>query len=156
MSQSGRVELEVFEQLLWVHGAKLERWPEELAVGARQLLEGSEAARARWSEALRLEALLDAVPSPEPSSELMARIATLPARYPHPPSAGWWPFGNPFAPLLVWGAAAALGLAVGALVPELEALEGPASEVTEATAQTEDWSELSELALGGPWSLEEE
>lgn len=156
MSQSEHLQLEVFEQLLSVHGAKLERWPEELAPRARQLLEASAAARARWSEASRLEALLDALPAVEPSSELMARIAALPARHPHSPSARWWPFGNPLAPLLAWGAAAALGLIVGVMVPEVEALEGAASDVSEVTAPADDWSELSDLALGGHWSLEEE
>lgn len=155
MSRSRHLELEVFEQLLSVHGAKLERWPEEQASAARQLLEVSDAARARWSEARHLEALLDAVPPVEPSSELMARIATLPARHPEPPRARWWPFGNPLAPLLAWGAAAALGLLVGTIMPELEAPEAPASEAAD-TSQTDDWSELSELALGGQWLLEEE
>jgi len=153
MSKSEHLELEDFERLLGVHGAKLERWPEELSAAARQLLEASAAARTRWSEAARLEVLLDAVPSVEPSSELMARIAMLPARHPQPPGARWWPFGNPFAPLLAWGAAAALGVLVGTIVPELEA---PASDATEIKASTDDWSELSELALGGQWSLEEE
>lgn len=156
MNQSGRLEPEVFEQLLAVHGAKLERWPDELAVAARQLLSASDAARARWSEAVRLEALLDALPPVEPSRELVARIATLPARHPHSPSARWWPFGNPWAPLLAWGAAAALGVVVGTIAPELDALEAPASEATEVASQTDDWSELADLALGGQWALEEE
>jgi hypothetical protein len=156
MSRSTHLELEVFEQLLAVHGAKLERWPEELSAAARQLIEVSAAARARWSEAARLEVLLDAVPAVEPSVELIARIATLPARHPRPPSLGWWPFGNPFAPLLAWGAAAALGLIVGTMVPEREDGEAPDPEVTEVAAPGDEWSELSELAMGGQWSLEEE
>jgi hypothetical protein len=37
--------------------------------------------------------------------------------------AAWWPFGNPVAPLLAWGAAAAFGLFIGSgLVPGLDSV----------------------------------
>lgn len=156
MSTSQRLELEQFEQLLSVHGATLERWPAELGASGRRLLDSSEPARQRWSEARRFEALLDAAPAVEPSSALIARIATLPARHPQSSGFVWWPFGNPFPPLLAWGAAAALGLIVGMAVPELEAEASSLPEPGEDAAQSEDLSELSELALGGQWSLEEE
>ena len=156
MSRSERVELEQFEQLLEVHGAKLERWPAELGAAARRLLDSSEPARERWSEARRFEALLDAAPAVEPSSALIARIGTLPALHPRASGFVWWPFGNPFSPLLAWGAAAALGLIVGMAVPELDAEASSASEPSEDAAQSEDLRELSELALGGLWSLEDE
>lgn len=155
MSTSEGLELADFERLLELHGARPERWPEELSARARRLLDTSEAARGRWSEARRLEEWLDAAPRAEPSSELMARIASLPARHPRPASSGWWPFGNPLAPLLAWGAAAALGLVVGLAVPELAADDVFASESTSDTT-AEDWSEVSELMLGARWALEEE
>lgn len=156
MSTSERLGLEQFEQLLEVHGAMLERWPAELGAAARRLLDSSERARERWSEARRFEALLDAAPAIEPSSALIARLATLPARHPQSSGFAWWPFGNPFPPLLAWGAAASLGLIVGLAVPELDAEESSVWEPSEDAAQNEDWRELSELALGGQWSLEEE
>jgi hypothetical protein len=156
MSTSEPLELEQFEQLLSAHGATLERWPAELGAAARRLLDSSEPARERWSEARRFEALLDAAPAIEPSSALIARIATLPARHPQSSSFAWWPFGNPFSPLLAWGAAVSLGLLVGMAVPELDAEGASVAEPSEDAAQSEDLRELSELAFGGQWSLEEE
>lgn len=156
MSRSERLDLGDFERLVAVHGAQLERWPEELSGSARELLEVSELARARLSEARRLDEWLDAAPAAEPSSELMARVAALPARHPRPPGARLWPFGNVWAPLLAWGAAAALGLMVGLAVPALEGSEDAAPAAVDEVGQSEDWSELSELALGAGWALEEE
>jgi hypothetical protein len=111
MSAHG-LELERFEELLDVHGADLERWPEELRAAARELLNGSAPAQLAWSRAERLAAVLAAAPDVLPSAALSARIAALPARHPQG-WAAWWPFANPLAPLLAWGAAAGFGLLVG-------------------------------------------
>jgi hypothetical protein len=164
MSTSDRLEFSAFERLLDVHGAQLERWPEEWRGPARQLLEASAPARAAWSEAARLDALLNTLPDVLPSADLLGRIASLPARHPRQP--GWWPFANRFAPFLAWGAAAALGLFVGSVaVPDLDAVDtdavqeiGAAPAVTGVpeAAQNDDWSELSELAWGDVFALEEE
>jgi hypothetical protein len=154
MSTSHRLDLKSFERMLDLYGARLERWPEELRGPARDLMEASEEVRAMWSAALRVDAVLEAAPDVLPSAELVARVAAIPARHPHVPRAAWWPFGNVFAPLLAWGAAAALGLFVGTMaIPELEAFE---AEPEEESAQEEDWSELSELVLGANWALEDE
>jgi hypothetical protein len=153
MSASNRLELSTFEGLLEVHGGSLESWPEELRRPAQELIESSELARAAWAEARRLDALLGGLPDVEPSAQLVARIASLPLRHPRA-GTGWWPFEHPFAPFLAWGAAAVLGLLVGSVAaPELPAFQAePAAEF----AQNDDWRELSELALGADFALEDE
>lgn len=160
-------ELEQLEEQLEVHGCRLERWPEELQPLARRLLESSPEARATWASAERLAALLDAAPDVLPSAALQARVAALPARHPQG-WAAWWPFGNPFAPLLAWGAAAAIGLVVGSgAVPgfDLDASDDSAvasftAEPEEADADTatpDEWTDLElELALGLDPEWEEE
>jgi hypothetical protein len=140
------LDLERFEQLLDVHGTNLERWPEELRATARELLQDSAPAQLAWSRAERLAALLDAAPDVLPSAALSARIAALPVRHPQG-WAAWWPFGNPLAPLLGWGAAAAFGLLVGSgVVPGFDgsdlgastlnaSSEAAANDVTESAVR---------------------
>jgi hypothetical protein len=143
------LDLERFEQLLDVHGVKLERWPEELRANARELLSSSAPAQLAWARAERLAAVLDAAPDLLPSAALSARIAALPVRHPQG-WAAWWPFGNPLAPLLGWGAAAAFGLLVGSgVVPGLDGDLGasaPASAIGEMNSSNEPVA--SELAEG--------
>ena len=115
-----RLDLQRFEQLLDEQGADLERWPEPLRAAARELLASSSDARHAVSRAEHLAVLLDAAPEVLPSAELCARIAALPVRHPQG-WAAWWPFGNPLAPLLAWGAAAAFGLFIGSgVLPGLD------------------------------------
>jgi hypothetical protein len=45
---------------------------------------------------------------------------------------------------------------VGTLAPPLEAVDGSAAELAVDGAQMEDWSELSDLALGADLALEDE
>jgi hypothetical protein len=162
MTRESVFDLDRFEQLLDVHGVDLERWPEPLRSSARELLASSTDAQRVWSSAERLAALLDAAPDVLPSAELSARIAALPLRRPQG-WAVWWPFGNPLAPLLAWGAAAAFGLFIGSgVVPGLEPSgeDGSGSSVSAEAddlagsddpagddVQADDWSEF-ELALG--------
>jgi hypothetical protein len=164
MSASDRLDLGAFERLLDVHGASLERWPEELRSRAQDFLASSEPARTAWNEARRLDGLLNAMPDVLPSADLLARIASLPAR--HPRSSSWWPFGNALAPFLAWGAAVALGLFVGSVaVPDLDNVEpdavqeigaGPANLTGAEAVPSDDWSELSELAWGDVFALEDD
>jgi hypothetical protein len=185
MTDSKPLDIERFDELLDVHGADLARWPEALRRRAQDLLASSAAAEQALARAVRMAALLDAVPELLPSAELSARIAALPARRPQG-WAVWWPFGNPLAPLLAWGAAAAFGLFVGSgLVPGLEPLTeggvaanagteaGRAAEESSAVAvlpeeaeaaaedgsldeaESDEWNEL-ELALGLGSDWEEE
>src|SRR4051812_6467272 len=112
MTRPVGLDLPQFEGLLDLHGAKLERWPEEERHRAEALLAVSEAARAALGSAQRLEGLLDALPVPEPSRALVARIAALPQQSPRR-LARSWPFAAPAVPVFGWAAAAALGLFVG-------------------------------------------
>lgn len=169
MSTKERLDEAALERLLEIHGGRKESWPEALREPLAQLLERSQVARERWAEAAELDAWLDAVPEVEPASDLVARIASLPALHPRPERAGWWPFGNPLAPLLAWGAAAVLGVALGVLAtPGLDlelGLDG-GDAVAEWAGEdeafedgldgSEDWAELSGLALGAVWVVEDE
>jgi hypothetical protein len=169
MSTKDALDQATFERLLEVYGSRSERWPEALREPLARRLESSEAARARWADATELDAWLAAVPEIEPASDLVARIASLPALHPRPERPGWWPFGNPLAPLLAWGAAAALGVALGVVAaPELEFELGPgddADAVAEVLAPDEDealddgaddWTEVSGLVMGADWAPEDE
>ena len=84
MSTRDRLDLERFEQLLAVHGGRLERWPQAQREPLRRGVQQPAQARARWAEAAELDALLAAAPEIEPTSELVARLASLPARHPRP------------------------------------------------------------------------
>jgi hypothetical protein len=162
MSTSKRLEMAAFERLLDIHGGRPERWPEPDREALEQLLASSALARARWSEAGRLEELLDAAPAIEPSAELMARVAAFPLRHPHPVRRGWWPFGNPLAPLAAWGVAAALGVVVGVTQTEAGAADADTEAAYEVAASEDDvaalddWSELSGLVMGADWASEDD
>jgi len=170
MSTKKGLDQATFEQLLEIHGTRTERWPEAWREPLARWLESSEAARVRWAQGAELDAWLDAVPEIEPASDLVARIASLPALHPRPERLGWWPFGNPLAPLLAWGTAAALGVVLGVIAaPELDFDLGSGDEgdaVAELLAAddgdaldddgADDWSEVSGLVLGADWAPEDE
>jgi hypothetical protein len=167
MSTKERLDQEKFEGLLEIHGGRVERWPEALHEPLSRLLESSELARTRWAEASALDAWLDAVPEIEPASDLVARIASLPALHPRPERLGWWPFGNPLAPLLAWGAAAALGVVLGVFVaPDVDLDSGADTDsVAELLAtdgeaadddDSDDWTEVSGLVMGADWAPEDD
>lgn len=168
MSTAERLEMATFERLLEIHGGREERWPEASREPLRRLLEGSELARERWQEAARFDALLAALPEIEPTPDLMARIASLPARHPRVARAGCWPFGSPFAPVFAWGAAAALGVLLGVVAPDFAPLDtdlsGDVASVDTDSVDvdgtdvdgTDDWAEVSSLVMGAEWASEEE
>jgi hypothetical protein len=168
MTRPVGLDLPQFEGLLDLHGAKLERWPEEERSRAQALLSVSEPARAALAHAQRLDALLDALPVPEPSRALAARIAALPQRA-QVRRARSWPFAAPAIPVFGWAAAAALGLFVGSSgLPELDlfsaqsdaaAVAGspdPADADADEVDSGDDWNELSELTLGALLAPEDE
>lgn len=162
MSTIERLDMATFERLLEVHGSNIARWPEASSEPLRRLLDSSDVARARWADAVRFDALLAALPEVEPSPDLMARIASLPARHPRAERVGWWPFGNPLPALLGWGAAAALGVLMG--VAEAPDFAEGASDTGDAIAVVDDdaadgadeWTEVSELVMGADWASEDE
>jgi hypothetical protein len=162
MTSSGRLDQKSFERLLDEHGSHLERWPEAARAELGGLLERSPAARVRWEEARSLDVLLDAVPSVEPTPALLARIASLPALHPRSARAAWWPFQSSLAPLFAWGAAAVLGVVVGvSQAPEADESNGDvtaelAEDTTPEDAALDDWTDVSSLAMGTDWALEDE
>lgn len=164
MNASQRMDGGSFEQLLELYGARLERWPEELRAPAREWMEQSEAARSAWQRAARFDRLLDAYPEIEPSPALVARIAAIPITAPALRPAVSWPFGAVWASLLGWSVAAVLGFWVGGVAaPMFEPLDNGATVATiepeesdDDAAALDEWSDLSELALGAGLIGEEE
>jgi hypothetical protein len=160
MSAPERLDMQTFERLLEIHGGRAERWPEGSREALRRLLQGSAEARIRWQEAEQLDALLDAVPAIEPAPTLLASIASLPARHPRRERAAWWPFGRSLAPLFAWGAAAVLGLVVGlAEAPNLDFTDDDASDgvaTIDDGSAGDDWADVSALATGADWALEDD
>jgi hypothetical protein len=164
MSTFERLDMATFERLLEVHGSNIMRWPEASRDPLQRLLDSSDVARARWADAASFDALLAASPDVEPAPDLMARIASLPARHPRPERVGWWPFGNPLPALLGWGTAAALGVLMG--VAEAPDFGEADADTVDAVALVEDdgadadgadeWTEVSELVMGAQWASEDE
>jgi hypothetical protein len=159
MNASKRMDGGGFERLLDVYGARLERWPEELRAAARDWLESSEPAKLAWERASRLDDLLAASPEVEPSASLMARIAAIPITVPASHARGTWPLGAAWASLLGWGVAALLGIWVGGVAaPMFDPVDTPVSvwDGGDEAALSDDWPDLSELALGVGLAGEEE
>lgn len=75
--------LDRFAQLISAYGADAGRWPNDERAGAHALLAHSAEAQAMLETERALDVLLDAVPPPQPSASLQARImAGVPARAP--------------------------------------------------------------------------
>jgi hypothetical protein len=77
------ITMERLAELLDAYGAAPERWPEAERHAARQLVDGSLAARALYREAEALDRELDVLPPEPPSALLVARVlaaAPRPAR----------------------------------------------------------------------------
>lgn len=162
MTSSGRLDQDAFERLLDTHGSHLDRWPASAREALGDLLERSPAARSRWEEERRLDALLDVAPAVEPTPALLARIASLPALHPRQARAAWWPFQSSLAPLFAWGAAAVLGVVVG-VSQAPEPARGDADVIAELGDEAradeppqDDWTEVSSLVMGTDWALEDE
>jgi hypothetical protein len=97
-----------------------------------------------------LDQVLSALPDIEPSAALMQRVAEIPLRHPLPVGLSkWWPFPSLLKPLLAWGAAAALGVAVGLVAPADDESGQQAALALSAVSLDDgaQWDELAELAL---------
>ncbi|MCK4866992.1 MAG: hypothetical protein KAT39_02995 [Alphaproteobacteria bacterium] len=107
-------------EILDAYGADARRWPASERVAAEALIAESTEAVALREAAAALDSLMDASVAPVPSPELMARV--LAAREPGA-NAGWfailWPFGPVWQPVSAMAAAAVLGIAIGAVAPNI-------------------------------------
>src|SRR5260221_3806375 len=69
--------------LLDAYGARVERWPDDERESALALLAASVDAQAECAAAARIDALLDTIPAPQPSDDLIRRaLAGAPAARP--------------------------------------------------------------------------
>lgn len=104
-----------FRALLESYGADCARWPERDRAPAQAFLARSNEAALWLAEEQRLDRMLDAAPELSPSPSLLRRVAEIPARHAAPA-------GQSFGRLRHWIAGAvalaAVGAAVGAIVPE--------------------------------------
>ena len=133
------------QALIRAHGAASERWPEAEREAALTLLARSKAARRMMAEAAALDALLDTVPAPAPSSALVGRLI---AAAPPPPPPLWrgWFAGlaiawRPATAMLVAGLA---GIAVGS-----SGLHRPAALALDVDLVTFAFAESDDEAEGG-------
>ena len=105
-------------EILDAYGADARRWPAAERVAAEALIAGSAEAATLREDAAALDMMMDLSAAPAPSPELMARV--LAGRE---PSAGWlailWPFGPVWQPVSAMAAAAVLGIAIGAVAPNI-------------------------------------
>jgi hypothetical protein len=116
-----------FRALLASYGADFLRWPEDERARAEAFLSTSGEAALLMAEERRVDQLLDAAPGVSPSPALLRRVAEIPARHARAAS-------EPFGRFRHWIAGAvalaAVGAAVGAVVPE-SALDGDAATAEE-------------------------
>ena len=111
-------------QILDVHGADPDSWPEAELDDALALLASSAEARALNASAARLDRLLDRAPTLEPSPELKARVLVTAGESVHPRrirprtwAAALWPFGPAWQPAAALALSALVGVALGTVAP---------------------------------------
>lgn len=106
-----------------------------------------------------LNAALDSVPDAELPAHVVARLVDIPRAYPRrkESSESWWPFDT-WLPVLGWGVAAAVGIALGVVGPEEGPLEEPQDAVVaddSAADEMDEWQQLAQVALDSNWELED-
>ena len=113
------IDIQRFRQLLEGYGAREDRWPAAEREAALAFMRVSSDARRLHDEASELDRILDLAISPEPSSELAARVVATAGR-----AHSWgerlsviaeeiWPFGRQWQAAAIFASAAILGLALG-------------------------------------------
>ncbi|MDD9935403.1 MAG: hypothetical protein OXT09_17475 [Myxococcales bacterium] len=153
-----------FTELLDVHGADLQRWPEPVRDAARALAASDAQAAELLQQARQLDDVLDSWESLPPSTELQRAVAEIPLRHPREAGAKLpWFLGAFWRTALSAATVVALGCAAGSLgndapqapaaPDQLAALDPPELEATEE--ETDELDELMELAFLAEASEEE-
>jgi hypothetical protein len=138
------MDAERFRTLALSYGGTLARWPAAERQAAEAFLSQSADARRLIDEQRRLDERLDLLVADEPSPDLLRSVAEIPLR--HRSDAGllpWWPFVRLRHAVAIAAAAAAIGVAAGAIAPERP-----------GAASTDGWDELSGLAFARDLSEE--
>ncbi len=177
--ETGAMNLATFREMLDMHGAAMRRWPAERRAAAQSLLTRCAKARAALREAAALDALLDAMPTPQVDAARLDRVvsgalAALPLpgpavnsnRKPQRPAPRWG-WGRLLG--LLWGllpspgwsraaslaSCTACGLLVGMLTPLHASSAGikPVGATTASHPAEETATSLPALFLA-PYSLE--
>ncbi|OSM00153.1 hypothetical protein MAIT1_00591 [Magnetofaba australis IT-1] len=115
------------------------------------LLEIDAQARALREEAAQLDILLNTLPAPQASPELMAAILADAAPTPwRKRLARLWPYGPIWRPAMTLAASAAMGVMAGVWSPEIEALWTPPAQVAEMAQAEQSVAEegFAMLAFG--------
>jgi len=141
--------LQRFIELVAAYGSQLSRFPEAERAAAEVLLRTSEPARAALAREVSLDRALSTFVEPALAPELERRLNEIPIRLPVLRRARW-PFRAPWAPLVGWAAAAALGVAFGSLANQegqQPVADGSSLSIDEPAEGPSD-NALVELALG--------
>ena len=142
--ESSQMTLERLQELLQVHGGDPERWPEAERQQALALCERDPEAAVLYRSARVLDGLLSEALSPEPSAQLVRRVAEIPIRHPRAaPERMWWPFGGVVRTMLA--AAFTLGLGV---VTGLSTTPPQLAQVQQEEDDEESWESFEQLAFG--------
>ncbi|MGC4095061.1 MAG: hypothetical protein QM756_45510 [Polyangiaceae bacterium] len=138
--------LQRFRELASAYGARLERWPAPERALAEQLLAGSVEARTLLAEEGALDDLLSLATPPDVSADLSRRLAEVPVRNPQATFSlfkRWL-----WAPLVGWGAAAALGVVLGISFADVEDDTTTTTASADVSAEQSNDDALDALALG--------
>lgn len=117
--KTGQMDLARFGEIVAAYGADPGRWPPGERAAAERLRAGSDDARQLHADAAALDTLMNLTAAPAPSPELMAQVlAAAGRRRWRDGFAALWPFKTIWRPASGFAVAAALGIVLGAAVPE--------------------------------------
>lgn len=142
------ISLVRFESLLEAYGARLECWPVSERNVARAMLETSEVARALARDAQALDGWLSASP-PALSPAFRQRLNEIPERTRAPLRLRRLHVRALWIPALGWGAAAALGLWLGAGSSNGVSAFDQASVASQENDETATYDDNERLAIFG-------
>jgi hypothetical protein len=138
-NRHGRMDQARFEQIVAAYGSRPAAWPEEQRDAACAFVENAQEACGLLEQESRLDLMLDAAPSLEPSRALRDRILQA---APRPVlslaerldrwASGLWPFGRNWQPGAVLATAAVLGIAAGWVAPNSD-IDSDSADVASAT-----------------------
>lgn len=116
---TGQMDLARFGEIVAAYGADPGRWPSDERAAGQRLLAGSDEARQLHADAAALDTLMNLTAAPAPSPERVAQVlAAAGRRRWRDGLAALWPFETIWRPASGFAMAAAVGIVLGAAMPE--------------------------------------
>lgn len=116
---TGQMDMARFGEIVEAYGADPGRWPPDERAAAESLLAGSDEARQLNADAAALDTLMNLSSAPTPSPELTAQVlAAAGRRRWRDELVALWPFETIWRPASGFAMAAAVGIVLGAAIPE--------------------------------------